>query len=33
MGFRSILKSIACLLVNLLLPNSYPQSNYVWNAV
>ena len=33
LGIRSILKSIACLLVNLLLPNSYSQSNYVWNAV
>ena len=32
-GIRPILKSMACLLVNLLLPNSNPQSNYVWNAV
>ena len=33
LGIRSILKSIACLLVNLLLPQSYTQANYVWNGV
>ena len=32
-GVRSILKSTACLLVNLLLPNAHPQSKNVWNAV
>ena len=33
LGIRSILKSVACLLVGLLLPKSYEQANHVWNVV